>query len=68
MDTFGTGRVPEQRVEAAVRDRFGLTPAAIIASLARPIYRSTTTYGHFGHQQFPWEQTNQADAIGQAIE
>ena len=42
---------------------------AIIATLAlaRPIYRNTATYGHFGRAQFPWEQTDRADAIRQAV-
>ena len=55
VDTFGTGTVPEQRIEATLRDLFDLTPAAIIATLAlaRPIYRTTATYGHFGREQFP---------------
>ena len=50
VNTFGTGKVPEQRIETAVRSLFDLTPAGIIAALAlaRPIYRPTATYGHFG--------------------
>ena len=42
---------------------------AIIATLAlaRPIYRNTATYGHFGRAQFPWEQTDRADPIRQAV-
>ena len=69
VDTFGTGRVQEQCIETAARVLFDLTPGAIIATLAlaRPIYRNTATYGHFGRAQFPWEQTDRADAIRQAV-
>ena len=69
VDTFGTGTVPEQRIEAAVRDLFDLTPGGIIAALAlaRPIYRPTATYGHFGRDGFSWEQTDRAEEIRQAL-
>ena len=70
VDTFGTCRVPEQRIEAVVRELFDLTPAAIIATLAlaQPIYRTTATYGHFGREAFPWEQIDRADATRRAVE
>ena len=68
VSTFDTAIVPEHRIEALLRELFDLTPAAIIAMLAlsRPIYRATATYGHFGRDGFPWEQTDQADAIRNA--
>ena len=67
--TFGTATVPEHRIEVAVRELFDMTPAAIATTLAlaRPIYRVTATYGHFGRETFPWEQTDQADAIQDAV-
>ena len=69
LSTFGTGILPEHRIEAVVRELFDLTPAAIIAmlALARPIYRATATYGHFGRNEFPWEQTDRSDAIRDAV-
>ena len=68
VSTFDTAIVPEHRIEALLRELFDLTPAAIIAMLAlsRPIYRATATYGHFGRDGFPWEHTDQADAIRNA--
>ena len=57
VDTFGTG--DERAAEAFVRsDRFDFRPAAIIEQLdlLRPIYRSTTNYGHFGKPYLPWEK------------
>ena len=69
VHTFGSATVAEQRIEDAVRDLFDLTPAAITATLdlARPIYRSTATYGHFGRDEFSWERTDRAAAIRDAV-
>ena len=69
FDTFGTGSVPEARIEAAVRQLFDLTPGAIIEALelARPIYRPTATYGHFGRDEFTWERTDRAEELRQAL-
>ena len=69
VDTFGTAAVAEQRIEAAVHDLFDLTPAGIIAALdlIRPVYRRTATYGHFGRDEFSWEQTDRALAFRQAV-
>jgi S-adenosylmethionine synthetase len=62
VNTFGTGKVPEEKIEKAVRDLFTLTPRGIIESLdlRRPIYKKTAAYGHFGRcePEFSWEQTN----------
>ena len=65
VNTFGTGRVADQRIEKAIPEVFNLTPAGIISTLdlKRPIYRSTAAYGHFGRDSFPWEQTDKSDAI-----
>ena len=69
VNTFGTGSVPEQRIETVVRSLFDLTPGGIIAALAlaRPIYRPTATYGHFGRDGFSWERTDRAEEIGEAV-
>ena len=65
VNTFGTGSAPDDRLETVVRELFGLTPGAIIAALdlERPIYRPTATYGHFGRDEFSWEQTDRAEEI-----
>ncbi|MDR0568116.1 MAG: methionine adenosyltransferase [Spirochaetaceae bacterium] len=69
VDTFGTAKVPEQRIESAAAKVFDLTPAGIIATLdlRRPIYRQTAAYGHFGRAEFPWEKTDKVSALKQAV-
>jgi len=58
INTHGTGRVPNAELEAFVRKHVDLTPRGIIArfGLLKPIYRATSVYGHFGRDEFPWEQ------------
>ena len=60
VETFGTEKIPVERIEAAVRSTFDLRPAAIVRDLKlkRPIYRSTAAYGHFGRElpDFEWEK------------
>ena len=67
IDTFGTGTVPDERLEDIVRCSFKLTPRGIIESLdlRRPIYRKTAAYGHFGRAEpeFTWERTDQAQRL-----
>ncbi len=67
VDTQGSGKVDEHRLEAAVRHVFDLTPAGIIRDLdlRRPIYSATAGFGHFGREDagFPWEQTDRVDAL-----
>jgi S-adenosylmethionine synthetase len=60
VDAMGTAKVPEDKISAAVREVFSFKPAAIVKQLdlLRPIYRTTTNYGHFGKADLPWEQTN----------
>jgi S-adenosylmethionine synthetase len=62
VDTFGTGKVPNTKLEALVRRHFDFTPAGIIKhlNLRRPIYRKTAAYGHFGRSEpeFTWERTD----------
>jgi S-adenosylmethionine synthetase len=67
VDTFGTGTVDEDKLEALVRANFALTPKAIIESLdlRRPIYKATAAYGHFGREgkDFTWEATDKVAAL-----
>jgi S-adenosylmethionine synthetase len=67
VDTFGTGRVPEERITELVRSHFKLTPKGIMdeLDLRRPIYRQTAAYGHFGRTEagFTWERTDRAEAL-----
>jgi S-adenosylmethionine synthetase len=67
VDTFGTGRIPEEKIAEAVREVFPLTPKGIIEylNLRRPIYKKTAAYGHFGRSEpeFSWERTDKAEAL-----
>jgi len=65
VNTFGTGVLPDSKLEEIVRKVFDLRPSAIIDTLAlrRPIYRATANYGHFGRDGFPWERVDRVDAI-----
>ena len=71
VNTFGTGSVPEDKLEQAVLKTFDLTPAGIIRDLKlrRPIYRKTAAYGHFGRNEngFTWEEVDKADALKKAL-
>ena len=68
--TFGSGPLPEARIEELVRDHFDLRPAAILRDLdlLRPIYAKTAAYGHFGRDDhdFTWERTDKADMLREA--
>ena len=74
VETFGTATVPENRITAAVRKLFGLRPAEIIQELdlLRPIYRSTSAYGHFGRKAvdgfFTWEKIDRVEALREAVQ
>lgn len=67
VETFGTGRIPEERIAKAVLEIFDLRPAAIIhhLDLRRPIYQQTAAYGHFGRPDLdlPWERTDRVEAL-----
>ncbi len=65
VKTHGTGSVADEKLEAAVRAVFDLTPRGIIEALdlRRPIYRQTAAYGHFGRSEFSWEQTDAAGRL-----
>ena len=72
VDTFGTGKVEDERIEQAVEKVFDLRPAAIIQSLdlRKPIYRATAAYGHMGREDLgvAWEKTNKVDELKAALE
>nr|WP_200907152.1 methionine adenosyltransferase [Ardenticatena maritima] len=67
VETFGTGRIPDDKIVDLINQFFDLRPAAIIRDLdlRRPIYKQTAAYGHFGREDvdLPWERTDKADAL-----
>jgi S-adenosylmethionine synthetase len=69
VDTFGTSKIEENRIEKAVENVFDLSPAGIIKmlDLRRPIYLKTAAYGHFGRAEFPWENTDKVEELKKAI-
>ena len=71
VETFGTAKVPEERIAEAIRRTFGLKPREIIEhlDLLRPIYQRTAAYGHFGRseKEFTWERTDKKDALREAV-
>ncbi len=69
LETFGTEQVDPEALRSALWDVFDFRPAAIIRDLglARPIYRETAAYGHFGRKEFPWEGTDRVDDLRAAV-
>lgn len=67
IETFGTGKIDDSRIEELVREHFDLKPKGLIQmlDLLRPIYGNTAAYGHFGRTEdnFTWERTDKADAL-----
>ena len=65
VNTFGTGVISDAALSDAITKEFDLRPRAIINKfdLQRPIYKATASYGHFGREQFPWEQTDMAEHL-----
>ncbi|MFI5225267.1 MAG: methionine adenosyltransferase, partial [Candidatus Limnocylindrales bacterium] len=67
VESFGTGRIPDARIQALIERHFDLRPASIIDALdlRRPIYRQTAAYGHFGRPELdlPWERTDKAQLL-----
>ena len=67
VDTFGTGKISDEKILAAVRENFDLRPAGIIKmlDLRRPIYKQTAAYGHFGRNDLdlPWEKLDKVDEL-----
>lgn len=70
VETFGTGKLDNDRIIELIREHFDLRPKGLIAmlDLLRPIYRQTAAYGHFGRDDIdlPWEKTDKADALRDA--
>jgi S-adenosylmethionine synthetase len=71
VNTFGTGKVSNDKLIQAIRDTFDLRPRGILASLnlKRPIYRQTAAYGHFGRTEpgFTWEATPHAGVFASLV-
>ncbi|MFH1823522.1 MAG: methionine adenosyltransferase [archaeon] len=65
VDTFGKGKIPEDKIIEIIKKVFPLKPAQIInhLKLKRPIYRQTAAYGHFGRPEFTWEQIDKVEEI-----
>ena len=72
VDTFGTGKVDDEKIAAIIEKHFDFRPAAIIhdLDLRRPIYRQTAAYGHFGRTDLdlPWERLDKVEALKKEIE
>jgi len=70
VDSYGTGKISDEKFVKLIRENFELTPRGIINSLdlLRPIYRKTACYGHFGRDEaeFAWEKTDKADCLKKA--
>ncbi len=68
VDTFGTGLLSDARLSSVLADVFDARPSAMIRELGlkRPIYSATSAYGHFGREEFPWEQTDRVKQLQEA--
>ncbi len=70
MQTFGTGKIDDERIVELIRSHFNLKPKGLIEmlDLLRPIYRNTAAYGHFGREEpdFSWEKTDKAAELKEA--
>jgi S-adenosylmethionine synthetase len=70
VETFGTGRIPDEEISRLIKVNFDLRPGAIIRDLGlrRPLYRQVAAYGHFGRDDLdlPWERTDKAEILRQA--
>ena len=71
VDTFGTGKMDDEKIAAVIEKHFDFRPAAIIRDLdlRKPIYRQTAAYGHFGKTDviFPWERLNKVDELKEEL-
>ena len=69
VDTFGTAKADETKIEKAIGKVFDLSPAGIIKTLdlRKPIYLKTASYGHFGRSEFPWEKTDKTEDLKKAV-
>ncbi|SQI35903.1 S-adenosylmethionine synthase [Leminorella richardii] len=68
LETFGTEKIPHDRLTQLVREHFDLRPYGLISmlDLIQPIYKQTAAYGHFGREQFPWEKVDRATILREA--
>lgn len=71
LQTFGTGKIADEKIVALIHENFDLRPGGIVKmlDLIRPIYLKTATYGHFGREEpeFTWERTDKADVLRAAL-
>jgi S-adenosylmethionine synthetase len=69
VETFGTAKVPEAKIEEAVKKVFDLSPAGIIRTLdlRKPVYQATAAYGHFGRSEFSWEKTDKVKDLQKLV-
>jgi S-adenosylmethionine synthetase len=71
VDTFGTGKIPDEKIVEIIRAHFDLRPKGIIEmlDLLNPRYSKSASYGHFGrnHDLFTWEKTDKADILRQYL-
>jgi S-adenosylmethionine synthetase len=65
VDTFGTGKLPNEKLSEIIRNEFPLTPKGIIEhlDLRKPVFLKTAAYGHFGRDSFSWEKTDKAETL-----
>jgi len=65
VDSFGTSKIPEDKIKVLIESHFDLKPKGMIQTLnlLNPIYKQTAAYGHFGRNIFPWEKTDKADLL-----
>jgi S-adenosylmethionine synthetase len=72
VDTFGTGRISDEKIEKIIEQEFDLRPDGIIKmlDLRRPIYRQTSAYGHFGRLDLdlPWERLDRVERLRALLE
>jgi S-adenosylmethionine synthetase len=68
VETYGTGKLPEEKIVDLIREHFVLTPRGIIETLdlRRPIYKATAAFGHFGRPEFAWERVDRAAELASA--
>ena len=71
VDTFGTGKISEEKIAELIPQHFDLRPWGVIEmlDLLRPIYRKTAAYGHFGREEkeFTWERTDKAELLRDTV-
>ena len=71
VETFGTGKIADEKIIDLIRENFDLRPKGLIAmlELKKPIYKKTAAYGHFGRieDEFSWERTDKKEALASAL-